>query len=214
MSQLEKYKTQVNAAIAKMSQRGFNLEENALTPLLGVIEGLQAVTPEVLTTYPTTDASKAGITFIFQNELWRYLKAGETGLAEGTPWPMKGYKEVFVRVVVNNADPTSITTTTLKDDFNIAGGLPNFTRSGAGAYSTGVFDAGALATELGSPYVKFCELSQNSSAFLSSPGLVVAFSTNCVWAIDTFINGLKADGTSGSSSTYLAKTIVLPPDAA
>ena len=46
----------------------------------------------ILTTLP--EVVPAGAEFYYQGTKWRGLGAGETGLPEGTPWPVKGYKEL------------------------------------------------------------------------------------------------------------------------
>ena len=51
--------------------------------------------PPVLSEMPGADASKAGQQFWFNGTLWTYAQEGQFGtLAEGTPWPVKGYKEL------------------------------------------------------------------------------------------------------------------------
>jgi hypothetical protein len=45
----------------------------------------------ILTTLP--EVVPAGAEFYYQGTKWRGLGADETGLPEGTPWPVKGYKE-------------------------------------------------------------------------------------------------------------------------
>jgi hypothetical protein len=50
----------------------------------------------ILTTLP--EVVPAGAEFYYQGTKWRGLGAGETGLPEGTPWPVKGYKEVAVQI--------------------------------------------------------------------------------------------------------------------
>jgi hypothetical protein len=83
-----------------------------------------------LTEIPETDASKAGETFYYRGELWRYLTDGETGLPAGTPWPSKGYKEHVAYWVFDGANVPNVLEL-LKDDFggslNIAvTDAPNF----------------------------------------------------------------------------------------
>jgi hypothetical protein len=56
----------------------------------------------ILTTLPET--VPAGAEFYYQGTKWRGLGAGETGLPEGTPWPVKGYKE-WVGLVANPPNP-------------------------------------------------------------------------------------------------------------
>ena len=46
----------------------------------------------ILTTLP--EVVPAGAEFYYNGTKWRGLGAGETSLPEGTPWPVKGYKEL------------------------------------------------------------------------------------------------------------------------
>jgi hypothetical protein len=50
----------------------------------------------ILTTLP--EVVPAGAEFYYQGTKWRGLGAGESSLPEGTPWPVKGYKEVVVQI--------------------------------------------------------------------------------------------------------------------
>jgi len=55
------------------------------------------LSPPVLSELPEADASKAGELFYLNGTLWTYSKAGQFGtLAEGEPWPVKGYKEALI----------------------------------------------------------------------------------------------------------------------
>ena len=68
--------------------------------------------PPVLTEYPTTDASKAGRRFSFQGEDWEYLTqekitANNWDLPVGTPWPVKGCKELIIRFLRSGSGQTS-----------------------------------------------------------------------------------------------------------
>jgi hypothetical protein len=58
----------------------------------------------ILTTLP--EVVPAGAEFYYQGTKWRGLGAGETGLPEGTPWPVKGYKEVVLRGLFANPNYT------------------------------------------------------------------------------------------------------------
>ena len=75
-----------------------------------VVEEIEAGgggSPEVLTEYPTTDASKAGQRFIYKGNEWVYnyeingVKCF-AGLDIGVPWPVKGYKEYSAVLVGGN----------------------------------------------------------------------------------------------------------------
>jgi len=58
----------------------------------------------VLTSLPPNDATKAGDQFWLNNTLWTYSKTGQFGtIAEGTPWPVKGYKETVFTQAINFA---------------------------------------------------------------------------------------------------------------
>ena len=70
----------------------------------------------ILTEMQDADAEKAGQRFWFNGTLWTYAQEGQFGsLAEGTPWPVKGYKEFVARfkysggasfdyIIVNKSD--------------------------------------------------------------------------------------------------------------
>ena len=76
------------------------------------------LSPPVLEKLPDTDASKAGELFYCNGTLWTYAKTGQFGtLAEGTPWPVKGYKEISLRVFIPTGDLGSGTITTIRSDF-------------------------------------------------------------------------------------------------
>lgn len=168
---------------------------------------------EVLTTYPTVDASKAGQEFLYKGQLWHYLSADESAaVAEGTPWPSKGYKQITISINVNNSDPTSIVTSVFQDDFNIASAVPDFTRTQAGKYGTGFFSGGSAASYFQSPFTdKEVVTSQYSNSYCSSNGVGNAFSDNLTITIDAFQNGVLADGTDSSSSIYTVTTKVYLP---
>jgi hypothetical protein len=46
------------------------------------------------------DLVEEGEIFEYEGQLWRGLRSGESGLPAGTPWPVKGYKEVVLRLSV------------------------------------------------------------------------------------------------------------------
>ena len=82
--------------------------------VLGVKDG--AIVKGVLTTQsipvleeiPDADASKAGQQFWLNGTLWTYARAGQFGtLAEGEPWPVKGYKDIIIFFNSNNAQEVS-----------------------------------------------------------------------------------------------------------
>jgi hypothetical protein len=55
-----------------------------------------------LSVYPVVDELPAslapGVVVLYDGELYRGLNAGESSLAAGTPWPLKGYKEYAARL--------------------------------------------------------------------------------------------------------------------
>jgi hypothetical protein len=55
---------------------------------------------EVVTELPTTIAE--GKIVLFNGTLWRGLLEGESSLEAGTPWPVKGYKELVQRITNQN----------------------------------------------------------------------------------------------------------------
>ena len=66
----------------------------------------------ILEEIPDADASKAGRKFIFAGtgEEWTYARAGQFGtLAEGEPWPVKGYKELIIFFVDMSASLNNFT---------------------------------------------------------------------------------------------------------
>jgi len=70
------------------------IAEQALLNRIGA-----TLSPPVLSELPETDASKAGELFYLNGTLWTYSKAGQFGtLAEGEPWPVKGYLEFIVNI--------------------------------------------------------------------------------------------------------------------
>lgn len=168
---------------------------------------------EVLTTYPTVDASKAGQQFLYQGQLWHYITADESSsVAEGTPWPSKGYKQITISLTVNVGDPTVITTNVFQDDFNIASLVPNFTRSQAGRYISGIFSVGSAAPQFQAPFSdREVVTSQSSNSYCSSSGLSIAFNDNLTMTIDAFQNGALADGTGSSVCLYAVTTKVYLP---
>jgi hypothetical protein len=60
----------------------------------------------ILTTLPET--VPAGAEFYYNGTKWRGLGAGETGLPEGTPWPVRGYA---IRRAYGNIDAVQETAT-------------------------------------------------------------------------------------------------------
>jgi hypothetical protein len=78
--------------------------------------GAYAVVTELPETIPP------GVQLLYNGTMWRGVLEGESSLAAGTPWPVKGYKEVSIyfsaagtvisidRVVVNELDYTLPTT--------------------------------------------------------------------------------------------------------
>ena len=59
-------------------------------------EVINLVNTPVLESLPSVDASKAGRKFWLNGTLWTYAKEGQFGsLAVGTPWPVKGYREIY-----------------------------------------------------------------------------------------------------------------------
>lgn len=70
---------------------------------------LGTISPPVLSSLPTTDAAKAGEMFWYNGTLWTYAKTEQFGtLVEGTPWPVKGYKEFICEVNSGTAGFISI----------------------------------------------------------------------------------------------------------
>ena len=76
--------------------------------LLAIILTFTAVTATsqvlVYPSYPPDEVGSlpesllAGQMVIYEHELWRGLTASESALPAGTPWPVKGYKEITVKV--------------------------------------------------------------------------------------------------------------------
>ena len=62
--------------------------------------------------------------------MWRGLLEGESSLPAGTPWPVKGYKELICTIAQSGKDAPGIDTILFSDV-----DAPVFTRSGVGAYS-------------------------------------------------------------------------------
>jgi len=60
------------------------------------IDQITILQPTVAETLP--DMIMPGMLVIFNNTLWRGLLAGESSLPAGTPWPIKGYKELVASV--------------------------------------------------------------------------------------------------------------------
>lgn len=89
------------------------------------------ITP-VLTSLPEPDASKAGEEFYLNGTLWTYAQANQFGtLAEGTPWPVKGYKEIVISIVNSGQTFDSSLFILVKTDADIKG--LNFPVSGSGS---------------------------------------------------------------------------------
>ena len=67
---------------------------------------MSQITP-MLEELPDADAEKAGRKFILAEtgEEWTYARAGQFGTLEaGTPWPVKGYKELMVLISQSGTD--------------------------------------------------------------------------------------------------------------
>ena len=70
---------------------------------------------EVATTMPTT--IPLGKLVLYNGTLWRGLKTGESTLAQGTPFPVCGYKEIVVdfntttNTLIKNTSGENVTTT-------------------------------------------------------------------------------------------------------
>jgi hypothetical protein len=67
---------------------------------------------------------------LYDGELWRGLRADESDLAEGTPWPVKGYKE-YVANLYQSAGLIPATYIVYK---NTIGVLPDFVKQEVGHY--------------------------------------------------------------------------------
>jgi hypothetical protein len=56
----------------------------------------------VVTSYALVDSLPVtigdGVVLMYNGTLWRGLTSGESSLAVGTPWPVKGYKEISCRI--------------------------------------------------------------------------------------------------------------------
>ena len=84
---------------------------------------------EVIAELPAT--LEVGRIVLYNGTLWRGLLAGESSLATGTPWPVKGYKELlFVEtnlydifnIIVNDISPLiTITRTVISDPIVVSG---------------------------------------------------------------------------------------------
>jgi hypothetical protein len=71
-----------------------------------------------------------GKILLFNGMLWRGLEAGESSLAAGTPWPVKGFKELAL--IFSQGGTTINLVNTYINDFGIA--PASLTRSSAGIY--------------------------------------------------------------------------------
>jgi hypothetical protein len=85
----------------------------------------------ILTTLP--ELVPPGAEFYYQGTKWRGLGAGETAAPEGTPWPVKGYKEyvALLNFPVSGEAPVASVV------YNDTGTTPNdWTRTNVGIYTT------------------------------------------------------------------------------
>lgn len=68
-------------------------------------DGVMPDAYEVVTAMPTT--IPLGKLVLYNGTLWRGLKSGESTLAEGTPFPVKGYKEIVIELMqISTSAPT------------------------------------------------------------------------------------------------------------
>ena len=97
-------------------------------------DGVMPDAYEIVTTMPTT--IPLGKLVLYNGTLWRGLKTGESTLAEGTPFPVKGYKECSFSFWYNN--PTVIVNVRKNDikDFTLI-------RAAAGTYKINDIDFAA-----------------------------------------------------------------------
>jgi hypothetical protein len=111
----------------------------------------------ILTTLP--EVVPAGAEFYYQGTKWRGLGAGESSLPEGTPWPVKGYKEVVARIAYEGSEPSvmSIITNDFVNSINII------------QASEGVYDI-----NLGVDLTGFPVFVTSDSAINSEDGLLVS----------------------------------------
>lgn len=133
-----------------MKDINYNLKPNELTfgdqinqVLRSVHENFQEIktyndeqkflTFELVSELPST--IEEGVMLFYNGTIWKGLAAGESSLPVGTPWPVKGYKELkFALRQDNSDDPVSWV---LIDDFEL--GILG-TREGVGAYSFDILD--------------------------------------------------------------------------
>ena len=79
---------------------------------------VQLINSPVESELPGLNATKAGQFFWYNGELWTYAKTGQFGtLAQGAPWPFKGYKEISLRVFIPTGDLASGTITPIRSNF-------------------------------------------------------------------------------------------------
>lgn len=70
----------------------------------------------ILTEFPQLDANKAGDQFRYNTTLWTYARENEFGtLPVGTPWPVKGYKELIFKLWVDGDVMTQVLINDIKD---------------------------------------------------------------------------------------------------
>ena len=110
-------------------------------------EVINLVNTPVLESLPSVDASKAGRKFWLNDTLWTYAKEGQFGsLAVGTPWPVKGYKELYIRFTQTGTNPPVAVSTIINE-------IGEFTlgRTGVGRYNiviNGAFPSGKVITNV------------------------------------------------------------------
>ena len=88
-------------------------------------DGVMPDAYEVVTSMPTT--IPLGKLVLYNGTLWRGLKSGESTLAEGTPWPVSGFKEC-VGYLTSSA--SGIVATIKKNNITSL----SFVRTGTGSY--------------------------------------------------------------------------------
>jgi hypothetical protein len=75
--------------------------------------GGYAVVTELPATIPV------GVQLLYNGTMWRGLLEGESSLAAGTPWPVKGYKDFVFFMAAEYGEVSEFTV--IKDDWNKAG---------------------------------------------------------------------------------------------
>lgn len=81
------------------------------------------------------DLINSGVLILYKGEFWRGLEAGESILPEGTPWPVKGYKELKFSIRQNDTDAPVIHISC--DNFDCETPI-SFVRRGIGSYDCDV----------------------------------------------------------------------------